>query len=272
MTVLGRIEGWPARRSAAGWVGGDGRSERFGATSERFALASVTKPLFAYAVLVAIEEGTLALDQPAGPDGATVAHLLAHASGLGDDPSEPIGPVESRRIYSNGAYEVLGQLLADASGMAASEYFHEAVVIPLGLSATELDGSPAHGATSSVDDLLTVAGEWLSPTLISPATITEATTPQFADLPGVLPGYGRHDPNPWGLGFEIRGHKQPHWTGANNSPRTYGHFGRAGTFIWVDPEPAVACVALTDHEFGPWAIEVWPELAEAVLVEATAGP
>ena len=34
--------------------------------------------------------------------------------------------------------------------------------------------------------------------------------------------------------------KPPHWTGARNSPRTFGHFGSAGTatFLWIDPERA----------------------------------
>ena len=52
-----------------------------------------------------------------------------------------------------------------------------------------------------------------------------------------------------------------------NSPKTFGHFGQAGTFLWVDPDAGVACVALTDRPFGPWAAEVWPEFADAVLAE-----
>ena len=61
---------------------------------------------------------------------------------------------------------------------------------------------------------------------------------QFPGLVGVLPGFGRMDPNDWGLGFELRDAKSPHWTGARNSPRTFGHFGGSGTFLWVDPERA----------------------------------
>ena len=59
--------------------------------------------------------------------------------------------------------------------------------------------------------------------------------PQFPDLAGIVPGVGRFDPCPWGLGFEIRGRKSPHWTGRTNSPATFGHFGGAGTMMWVDP-------------------------------------
>ncbi len=269
MTALDVIAEWPVGTAAAGWIAGDGRRAVAGPSSATFSLASVTKPLFAYSALVAVEEGTLTLDGPAGPEGSTIRHLLAHTSGLGDDPATTLARVGARRIYSNAGFELLGDELARSSAMAAADYFHEAVVRPLGLAATRLPGSPAHGAVSSVDDLLIVAAEWLAPTLVAPTTMTEATTPQFADVPGVLPGYGRHDPNPWGLGFEIRGAKSPHWTGSGNTPATYGHFGRAGTFVWVDPVARVACVALTDREFGPWAIERWPTLADAVLAEAT---
>jgi CubicO group peptidase (beta-lactamase class C family) len=67
---------------------------------------------------------------------------------------------------------------------------------------------------------------------------------------------------------EIRGHKQPHWTGTLNSPRTFGHFGQSGSFFWVDPDAGLACAGLADRPFGPWAIEAWPVLSDAVLAES----
>ena len=253
---------------AAGWVDDHGRRATRGPADRPFPLASVTKPLFAYAVLIAVEEGTLALDQPAGPEGSTVRHLLCHASGLGDDAERPLAAPATRRIYSNAGYELLGRLLEIESGLSAATYLREAVVLPLGLTATALSGSPAHAATASVEDLLVVAAEWLRPTLISATTMADATSAQFPDLIGVLPGYGRQDPNPWGLGFEIRGTKSPHWTGSTNSPATFGHFGRAGTFVWVDPVAGAACAVLTDRQFGPWAEPRWPALSDAVLADA----
>ncbi len=93
----------------------------------------------------------------------------------------------------------------------------------------------------------------------------------FPGLAGVLPGFGRQDPNDWGLGFELRDRKRPHWTGASNSERTFGHFGASGTFLWVDPVAGVACGCLTEREFGDWAKEAWPRLADAVLAEAAGG-
>jgi CubicO group peptidase (beta-lactamase class C family) len=104
---------------------------------------------------------------------------------------------------------------------------------------------------------------------LAPETLAEATTVAFPGLDGVLPGIGRQTPNDWGLGFELKDAKTPHWTGSRNSPATFGHFGGAGTFLWVDPAVATACACLTDLEFGDWALQAWPALADAVLAELT---
>ena len=109
--------------------------------------------------------------------------------------------------------------------------------------------------------------EALAPTLIAPETLVEATTVQFPGLDGVLPGFGRQSPNDWGFGLELRDGKAPHWTGRLNSALTFGHFGRSGTFLWVDPDAGVALACLTDLAFGDWAREAWPRLADAVLEE-----
>jgi len=86
-------------------------------------------------------------------------------------------------------------------------------------------------------------------------------------MDGVLPGYGMQRPNDWGLGFELRAHKSPHWTGSRNSPETFGHFGRSGTFLWVDPKSGAACVALTDRDFDQWGKDAWPVFSDEVLAE-----
>ena len=94
-----------------------------------------------------------------------------------------------------------------------------------------------------------------------------ATDVQFPGLDGVLPGFGVQRPNDWGLGFEIRDAKSPHWTGSANSVRSYGHFGQSGTFLWVDPDRDLALVVLTDRDCGDWAYERWPALSDAVISE-----
>lgn len=229
--------------------------------------ASVTKLCSALAVLVAVEERTLALDEPAGPPGSTIEHLLAHASGYDFDTDAVLASPGTKRIYSNTGYRVLGDVLARASGMTFDAYLHESVLAPLALQHTRFDGRPEAGLVGPLDDLVLIARELLAPTLLSPAMADRMRTVALPGLRGVLPGFGPHTPNDWGLGPEIRGRKSPHWTGRTNSPSTFGHFGAAGGFLWVDPDAAVACASLSDRPFGGWAIEAWPPLADRVVAE-----
>jgi CubicO group peptidase (beta-lactamase class C family) len=228
----------------------------------------VTKLVTALAALVAAEEGVIDLDEEAGPEGSTVRHLLAHASGLPFEPGAPTGRPGQRRIYSNVGFETLAEHIGARAEMPFADYLGAGVLQPLGLKA-ELHGSPAADLQGSLDDLLILARELQRPTLIAPETLSEATTVQFPGLAGVLPDFGRFDPNDWGLGFELRDDKSPHWTGLRNSTRTFGHFGGSGTFLWVDPEAGTALGVLTNLDFGDWAKEAWPRLSDAVLGEET---
>jgi CubicO group peptidase (beta-lactamase class C family) len=252
-------------------VGHDGVLATAGDVSRRFALASVTKVVTATAVLVAIEEGTLRADDPAGPPGSTIGHLAAHASGLGPD-GGVLAPPGQRRIYSNAGFEVLADELGRAAGMTRDRYVREAVLEPLGMTATDVAGSPASGATSCVRDLVALAAAWLMPgRLLARTTVDDATRTWFPGLRGVLPGFGAHDPNDWGFGVERRSDKRPHWTGSHNSPATFGHFGQSGTFVWVDPVAGCSLVVLTDEPFGAWATKTWPALSDAVLAQLRGG-
>jgi CubicO group peptidase (beta-lactamase class C family) len=263
--VLDEVGEWPVEQVAAGVTRPGETVEVWGDVAWSPRLASVTKALVSYATLVAVEEGSLTLDQPAGPPGSTVRHLLAHASGLPFEGQARLTTPGRRRIYSNTGFEVLGETLAAATGMPVTDYLREGVFAPLGMDGTELRHSPAHGAYGGVDDLLRFGRELLAPTLIDPATLAEATTEQFPGLSGVVPGMGRYDPNPWGLGFELKDGKSPHWTAPDGSPRTFGHFGGSGTFLWVDPDAQLACVVLTNRGFGEWAPPLWSALSSNVL-------
>jgi CubicO group peptidase (beta-lactamase class C family) len=266
--ALALIDRWPSGQAAAGVV--DGRGAVLSTRGDRGRAsrwASVTKLATALAVLVAVEEGTLALDEPAGPPGSTVRHLLAHASGLAFGDGRVLAPPGRRRVYSNIGFEVLAEALATGSGMEFERYLREAVLDPLGMEGTTLTGTAAAGLVGPLDDLLRLATELMVPTLVSKATLDEATAVAFPELAGVLPGFGGHDPLEWGLGFEVRGHKSPHWTATGSSPETFGHFGGSGSFLWVDRQAGVACAALGRHEFGEWAVEAFPALSDAVLDE-----
>jgi CubicO group peptidase (beta-lactamase class C family) len=268
MDSVRTVADWPVDRVAVAVVAADGRVlGEHGPMDHEFPLASVTKLLTAYAVLIAVEEGALEWDQPAGPDGSTVRHLIAHTSGLAFNEHRVVAAPGTRRLYSNAGFEVLADTLAAASGIEFPDYLDEAVCQPLGLKSTRLTGSAGAGGVSTCADLSRFADELQSPNLVSTATFGQATTVAFPGLSGVLPGLGHQKPNDWGLGFELRDHKSPHWTGASSSPETFGHFGQSGTFLWVDPAAKAACVALTDRDFGDWAKTAWPAFTDAVLAE-----
>ncbi|HEX8306461.1 MAG TPA: serine hydrolase domain-containing protein [Jatrophihabitans sp.] len=280
MNPLQQVLDWPVPHAAAAVLGPAGVLAEVGDTARRFPLASVTKPLAALAALVAVEEGAIELDRPV-PEYApaalgdelaaelgsmTLRHLLSHASGLAAERLRRGADVGGRRIYSNVGYDLIGQLVTGATGIDFGSYLAEAVFEPLRMETAELAGSPASQGIASVEDLQALLAELLRPSgLLHADTLADARSVQFPGLLGVLPGYGGQRPNDWGLGFEIRGDKHPHWTSPRNSPATYGHFGRSGTMFWVDPQAGLALVALTDRSFGSWAIKAWPELSDAVL-------
>lgn len=268
--ALGTVGEWPVDNVSAAVVGPDGAVALHGDDSRVYRLASVTKPIVATAALLAVEEEAISLDDPAGPEGSTVRHLLAHASGLdfADRDKVRTGPGE-RRIYSSAGFEVLADHVADATGIAFPDYLHEAVCRPLGMDSTTLEGSAGHGASGSLADLVAFARELVAPRLLAPQTLEEAVSEQFRGLDGIVPGYGMHKPCPWGLGFELRDAKHPHWTGQHNSPGTFGHFGQSGTLLWVQPELSTALVVLTDRDFGDWAKPLWPELSDKVVDAAS---
>jgi CubicO group peptidase (beta-lactamase class C family) len=278
MSALDLVAGWPVPSAAVGVTASGGPTGRgsdlcraVGPMDRPFPWASVTKPATALAVLIAVEEGSLALDEPAGPPDSTVRHLLAHTSGLGPDPGPPLASPGSTRIYSNAAYLLLAEMVEERTGIGFADYLAEAVLDPLAMGDTVLypptGQAAAAGLSGPLGDLLALGRELATPTLVSTDTHGDATAVQFAGVSGVLPGFGWFDPCDWGLGVEIRGNKHPHWTGAANSPRTFGHFGRSGSFLWIDPEAGVICAGLADRPFGPWATSAWPPLADAILAE-----
>jgi len=273
MQALALTQSWPVPTVAAAVVLADGSVTTIGPTDHQFQLASLSKLVMGWATLVACEEGTINLDQPVGQPECTLRHLLAHAGGYPFDGQETITTPGRRRIYSNTGIELAAEAVAHAAGMQFELYQREAVLEPLGMRHTSLRGSPAHGLRSTVGDLLAFVHELRAPTLLSAATATDFRTVQFPGLSGVVPGVGRYPDCPWGLGAEIRGNKQPHWTGMRNSPATFGHFGGAGTLLCVDPGAQVACLALTDRPFTEWsadALQLWPAFCDAVLQEVTA--
>ena len=265
-----------------------------GQIDEVFPFASVTKPIVAWSALVAVERGLLDLDAPAGAGtahsaagagtahnavgagtasgstramlpGATVRHLLAHASGIAFDSDAVLAAPGTRRIYSNRGIEILGERLQEATATPLERWVETTVLEPLGMSSVLVPGSPAHSGEGTARDLAVFAGELAAPRLIGASLAAEATSVVFPGLDGVLPGYGRQAPNDFGLGVEVRGHKHPHWTGRAGSPTTFGHFGQSGSFIWVDPEARRQAVFLGERRFAAVHKDAWPDLCDQIL-------
>lgn len=284
MTALDLCADWPVDNvSAAVIQHGSGQSaiaSMHGDTTRVFRLASLAKPLTSWAVLIAAEEGIVDLDEElpesfAGQRNCTLRHLLSHAGGYPFNGRTPIAAPERTRAYSNGGIELAAALVEQTSEMTFANYLRLAVFEPLGMQDSALSGSPAHRVWSTVNDVTRFLAEVRHPSLVSAATAAEAVCVQYPTLAGMVPGVGRYAQCPWGLGFEIRGDKSPHWTGARNAPGTYGHFGGAGTLMWTDPETDVSLVALTDRPFDEWdtaALHYWPQLADFVLEEFQGQP
>jgi CubicO group peptidase (beta-lactamase class C family) len=127
---------------------------------------------------------------------------------------------------------------------------------------------------SNVDDIVRFMQEVTRPVLLSAETAHDAVRPHFPALGGIVPGVGRFDTCPWGMGFEIRGDKSPHWTGEHNSAAAFGHFGGAGTMMWLDPAVSprhtLGLVTFTDRPFDEWAssaLQLWPAVSDAAIEE-----
>jgi CubicO group peptidase (beta-lactamase class C family) len=274
---------WPVDAVAAAVVRDGEVVDSIGDLDRRFRVASISKPMLAWAVLVAGEEGTVELDASLPHEGhvahigqmpCTLRHLLAHAGGYPFDGVIPIAAPGRRRIYSNTGIERAGSILAERSGLDVATYVREALFEPLGMGASELRGSPAHGVHSTVRDVARFVGEVQRPRLLSPTTALGALEVQFPGLAGIVPGIGKFDPCPWALGFEVLGSKSPHWMGTTNAPATVGHFGGAGTMFWVDPRVGCALIALTNRPFDEWAehaVVCWRDLSDAVVAEVVRG-
>ena len=262
---LGReIADWPVGTASVAVVDADGVIDLIDDGNVHRA-ASITKVLTALTVLDAAEEGVVSLDDPVGPPGSTLRHLLAHASGYAFDEDRALAPpghpphlLQSRNRRRRSASRAPDRSLVRERPARPGAR-------PAQHDLDGLDGSPAHGAHVGIRDLAILARELLQPTLLLPRVVDQVSTLAFPGLAGVLPGFGRQQNNDWGLGCEIRDHKTPHWTAPGNSPRTFGHFGQSASFLWVDPEAHLACVSLCDTDFGPWAAEAWPILSQKVL-------
>ena len=259
--VLDTLKYWPAEHIAASVLAPDVIAE-FGDRTRQFRLMSVTKLLTTWAVMVAVEEGIFELDDDLGPERSTVRHLMSHASGVAFGRPVVEKPVEQRRIYSSAGMDIVADKIAAEAGMPFAQYLDEAVLQPLGMTDTYLEGSAGHGGVSTVADVEKFAAEIFDPQLLHADTVDEIFTEQFPELDGVVPGYGMMRPSHWGIGFAMFGGGTPNkparlWFGDNMPADMAGHFGQSGTFMWIHRSTRRAAIVLTDRDFGEWAKPLW---------------
>ncbi|MFQ3632006.1 serine hydrolase domain-containing protein [Roseiflexus sp.] len=299
-----------------------------------FHIASIGKPMTACAVMLLVEAGQLALDDPvasilrgfqgAGRDSITVRQLLAHTSGLPQDPdrsrfppdagtanelrtyvdANPIAPPGSKVEYSNVGYGLLGLIIEEVSRTPFATFMREHVIAPAGLhdtwlappddlfprivhvegtldpgSSTERFNSvyarrqthPAGSVLSTARDVARFFQIFLDNgmcdgrAVLAPATARLMITNQTAGLRGGIEGFMTWNECAWGLGFDLRGNKHPHFSGEYTSPSTFGHTGVSGVFAWADPALDLVCVMLANRTlFSLWHASCWSRFSTAV--------
>ncbi|MGA7834307.1 MAG: serine hydrolase domain-containing protein [Acidimicrobiales bacterium] len=226
--------------------------------------ASVSKMAVAMAFGIEMDWGLHAYTETVGPRGANFANLLSHSSGLGLEEGDPVAPVATRRIYSNYGVDLAVHGIVGENPPA--EWLNDRVFEPLGMTTTALTGRPAGGVIGSTDDMATLALAWLRADALATATRDRMIRPYLPDLAGVVPGFGRFNPCPWGMGPEVRGDKH-HWMG-DWPPTSFGHFGMTGTLMLLNVDEGIGVVATTTEDFGPWAVQLWPAWTSEVRAVA----
>ena len=308
-----------------------------------FHIASIGKPMTALAVMILVEAGWIALDDPvsdmlpgfqgAGRNVITVRQLLTHTSGLPQDPDVgqlspdvstfdelrtyihalPVVPPGSKVEYSNVGYGLLGLIIETVSHQPFATFMRERIFEPAGLHDTWLappdclfprivhvDGTfdpgssterfnstyarkqthPAGSVIATARDVARFfqmmldngsveddpAGTPTRRQVIAPATARLMITNHTAGLGGGIEGFMTWDDCAWGLGFDLRGNKHPHFSGEYTSPHTFGHTGVSGVFAWADPATELVCVMLANRTlFDAWNTSRWSRFSTAVV-------
>jgi CubicO group peptidase (beta-lactamase class C family) len=222
--------------------------------------ASVSKMAVAMAFGVEVDWGLHKLTESIGPRGATLSNLLSHSSGLGLEEDDPVVDVGTKRVYSNYAIDCAVKAVVGDNDPA--QWLEYRLFGGFGMSTTRLEGRPSSGVVGSTEDLLRLGVAWLRPDGIAKETRDRFITPFIPTLDGIVPGFGRFSPCPWGLGPEVRGDKQ-HWMG-DWPPESFGHFGQSGALMLLNVQENIGVVATSTENFGPWAVKLWPEWTSAM--------
>jgi CubicO group peptidase (beta-lactamase class C family) len=251
--------------------------------------ASIAKPFTALSIMLLAEEGTLKLDDAVWThvpewadrqDRVTVRHLLAHTAGLRDafllielapPPAPDVDinahilrtlagqrgvnfPPSTEFSYNNGGYNLLGSIVARASGRSFRDFAAERILGPLGMTQSSFRGGPVavserHARGYHRDDrgfrlardggvdtsaivgnsgLFTTVGDLLRfAQNLGDARVGRRDDLETMQTPVSL---GRNRTSPWGLGLEV---------GVDGGLKTVGHGGGdAGIAAYLVRYPA----------------------------------
>ncbi len=218
----------------------------------------------------------------------------------------PVVPTGSKVEYSNVAYGLLGIIIQAVSGFSFADFMRTRVFTPLGMRSTMIapegslttrivhvagtrdPGDPFERFNSSYARTLThpagvAVGTALDTArffqlfldhgrlphggrLLAPATVQAMLTNQTAGLRGGIEGFTTWPDCAWGLGFDLRGQKRPHFSGDFSDATTFGHTGVAGTFAWADPTRELVCVMLANQMlYNGWFAPHWARFSNAVV-------
>jgi len=284
-----------------------------------FDIASLTKVVATTtAVMQLVEKGEVRDNDPVskyipefaqnGKEEITVRELLTHFSGLPPDLdlSQPWegrdaalrmafsekteDPPDSRFVYSDINFIVLGALVERVSGMSLDTYCERNIFAPLAMTHTRflpprswlpriaptqydehdtmlhgvvhdptarrMGGVAGHaGLFSTADDLAKFANFLLhGGRVLSPLMIEKMTTPQQPPTAQVLRGFGWDIDSPLSTN---RGELLP--------VGSFGHTGFTGTSLWIDPATKTYIILLTNavHPRGGNAISLRTKIATA---------
>lgn len=196
---------------------------------------------------------------------------------------QPLFPPGSRWSYSNYGFGLAGEIVARFCGASYHDFVATRILQPLGMRDSFLLppeslwdriadvrlpgephtdherynspyfrrlGIPWGGLYTTPEDLAVFAQTFLEAgahggrRILSPAAAREmirnqlaASTPEGA---AVAPWRAAS----WGLGWDVKGAKAPHCSGALTSPATFGHTGSSGSMLWADPAVQLICVMI----------------------------
>lgn len=174
-----------------------------------FEAASLSKPVFAYAVLKLVDQGRLDLDRPLSQyldapyiDGderinsITARYVLSHRTGFpnwrGNNPLSIRFTPGERFSYSGEGFVYLGKVVMHITGRALNDFMSEEVFAPLGMTSSSYIWRDDYDArTATGHDSSGTPEEKSKPTVENPAASLQTTARDYSlFLDAVLRGTG----------------------------------------------------------------------------------